>query len=502
MTTLNEAFQPFKRLYVLSASVIQVRLSWILVALAVGGVMLPGQSNADIIYVSTLFSNTIEKVDTVTQVVTLVSPAYSPDSLLFDSQGRIIYTNYGGGEVRRLDLTNNTDTVLASGLSHPVDMVLAGGGSVLYVANQGSGIINKLDLSTNTLTTLANGTPGSTNGLAFDTNGHLFAVLGSNTLAQLNPITGAVINSVTLPGTLYLDGLTFDVVTGLLYVSSEADSSVYSLDPTNLSLGATLVTSVIPIPDGLTSDGKGNLWVAALNGNLWQYDLTTGVATPRSPIIPGLDDPAPAFGPGSLPSIEKFYTYTNNNWAPRCAEYNATTGECITYRPANVNLDNDVFASMLPQADDSFLLYGKEIGKKTVVTPGQYIAVSVVEVPLEQDIMVVEDFSNCTSIGPVNPNRVPGGVQVVLVDESGDVHDIDDDLAAGIGGSITLDGGAATVHVSGVPAGSELRVMVKFQPTDEKGIIGASCTNYENLLDETGNVLEDTSAVLSIVEKP
>lgn len=299
MTNFKEAFQPFTRLYLFSASVMRFRFSWILVALTAGSLLLPGQSNATTVYVSTLFSNTIEKVDTDTQTVTVVAPAYSPDSLLFDSQGRIIYTNYGGGEVRRIDLTNNTDTVLASGLSHPVDMALADGGSVLYVSNQGSGIINKLDLSNNALTNLANGTPGSTNGLSFDSKGNLFAVLGSNTLAQISLITGAVINSVTLPGTLYLDGLTFDVVTGLLYVSSEANSSIYSLDPTQLALGGTLVTSVIPIPDGLTSDGKGNLWVAALGGNLWQYDLTAGVATPRSPIIPGLDDPAPAFGLGS-----------------------------------------------------------------------------------------------------------------------------------------------------------------------------------------------------------
>lgn len=235
--------------------------------------------------------------------------------------------------------------------------------------------------------------------------------------------------------------------------------------------------------DNVTFAGGGNdaIWVKDLNGPIQAF----AVPEDTCEII-------------AEPTIEKFYTYTNNDWADRCVETNADTGECIKYRLPNVNVDSDIFAAELPKDNGTFLLYGQEKRKKTVVTPGQYIAVSVVEVPVERDIRVVEDFSDCTDIGKVKPNKVPGGVQVVLVDANGDVHDIDDDLADGIGGSISLGTGSAIVHVEGVPAGSQLRVLVKFQPS-RQAEIGDACINVEQLVDEAGEVMSEATAVLEIV---
>ena len=103
---------------------------------------------------------------------------------------------------------------------------------------------------------------------------------------------------------------------------------------------------------------------------------------------------------------------------------------------------DDIFADLLGQNSiDQFVLLGKALAKKTVVNPGQYIAVANVEVSYAQDVWVYEDFADCVGegrLGEVNPYSVPGGVQVVLIDPNGNVHDIDDDLAAGIGGSIAL----------------------------------------------------------------
>lgn len=238
--------------------------------------------------------------------------------------------------------------------------------------------------------------------------------------------------------------------------------------------------------DNVTFAGGGNdaIWVKDLNGPVQAF----AVPEDTCEIL--------------VPTIEKFYTYTDNNWDERCIETDPTTGACILYRLPNVNVDNDIFALELPKDNDTFLLYGQDKRKKTVVTPGQYFAVSVVEVPDDRDIWVVEDFSECTDIGTVNPNKVPGGVQVVLVDTNGDVHDIDDDLAAGIGGSINLGAGSATVHVESVPAGSQLRVLVKFQPSSSPGIIGFECTNVEQLVDETGEVITEAFADLEIVPLP
>jgi hypothetical protein len=145
-------------------------------------------------------------------------------------------------------------------------------------------------------------------------------------------------------------------------------------------------------------------------------------------------------------------------------------------------------------------LTGKEGKNKTVVTPGQYIAVSNIMTLSTQDVLVQEDFSDCTDIGTVNPFKVPGGVQVVLIDPDGNVHDIDDELAAGIGGYIVLTENDAWVFVEGVPASSTLRVMVKFKPSDELGIIGNECTNHEIVFDEAGEEIRRASAELIISE--
>jgi hypothetical protein len=205
------------------------------------------------------------------------------------------------------------------------------------------------------------------------------------------------------------------------------------------------------------------------------------------------------------PTIEKFYTHTNNDWSLRCAVYDTDplTGEefCVEYRLPNIDLDDDIFADNLDQnGDGQFVLTGKEGKKKTVVTPGQYIAVSNIMTLSTQDVLVQEDFSDCTDIGTVNPFKVPGGVQVVLIDPDGNVHDIDDELAAGIGGYIVLTENDAWVFVEGVPASSTLRVMVKFKPSDELGIIGNECTNHEIVFDEAGEEIRRASAELIISE--
>lgn len=185
-----------------------------------------------------------------------------------------------------------------------------------------------------------------------------------------------------------------------------------------------------------------------------------------------------------VPIVDKFYTYTNNNWSLRCEQYEED--KCVSYRLPNINLDDDIFAAPLPQDNQgAYVLLGKQLKKKTVINPGQYFAVSNVYVPKEQDILIKEDFSDCLDIGTVNPASVPGGVQVVLTTSDGNVHELSGDLAQGIGGSIQYDFNAGTVLVlaENVPAESVLRVMVKFQPSNALGIIGMSCTNHEIALD-------------------
>lgn len=294
------------------------------------------------------------------------------------------------------------------------------------------------------------------------------------------------------------------------------DAPIYQLDPDTGIISLVGTAPGLPLATGGDEQYYGGAWFTQF-GKLVLYR--------NSDYIYEIDLAGPSIiaefagGAGSStfndaaacsaenPTIDKFYTHTNNDWSLRCANYeiiiDEATGEetavCTEYRLPNTDLDDDIFADNLPQNDGgAFVLEGKEGKKKTVVTPGQYIAVSNVGTLSTQDVTVVEDFSDCLEIGTVNPFSVPGGVQVVLIDPNGDVHDIDDDLAAGIGGYIELNETDAVVFVENVAAYSTLRVMVKFQPSDELGIVGLSCTNHEIVVDQNGDEIRRASADLVI----
>jgi hypothetical protein len=345
---------------------------------------------------------------------------------------------------------------------------------------------------------------------------------GSNMyVADLDTLT--ITNVPLIGGPLNVADWAYNPLDGMLYgavgrgPTAITGAPVYMLNPN------TGVISLVGFPPGLplanSGDGQyyGGAWFAAdgtlvlyrNSDEIYEIDLagpTVKAAFPGAAGSSQFNDAA-ACAAINPPLIDKFYTYTNNDWSLRCAEYedviDSITGEvttvCVEYRLPNTGLDDDIFADDLPQnGEGQFVLVGKERRQKTVVNPGQYIAVSNIDVFSSQDIWVLEDFSDCTEIGTVNPFSVPGGVQVVLIDSNGDVHDIDDDLAAGIGGYITLTEEDALVHVEDVIAGSTLRVMVKFKPSDALGIIGLSCINHEILLDETGEELRRASAGLII----
>ena len=307
---------------------------------------------------------------------------------------------------------------------------------------------------------------------------------------------------------------------GMLYGAAGENigpnAEIFKLDPNTGDISSVGQPAGLPLATGngryyggAWFDAAGHLFVYQNSDHIYEIDLA-------GPTV--VDDFEGAAGSSQFNDagacalaidrdrINKFYTHTNNDWSLRCEVYETDpttqlpTEICAEYRLPNTNLDDDIFAEPLDEDNDGFVLYGDVKRKKTVVTPGQYIAVSNIEVSTTHDVWVVEDFENCTDIGSVNPNKVPGGVQVVLIDENGDVWDIDDDLAAGIGGSIDLYATYALVHVEDVPAGSTLRVMVKFKPSDQVNI-GDSCVNHEILLDGDGEEITRASAVLTIVEK-
>lgn len=297
------------------------------------------------------------------------------------------------------------------------------------------------------------------------------------------------------------------------------NAQIYQLDPDTGSVTNLGNASALPCSNSGDAQYYGGAWFNAegrlfvYRNNDWIYQIDLGVSPPA--VLSGqqggagssqfndaaacavYDNPGP-------PSADKFYTYTNNNWAERCVSYEVINEveTCVEYRPANIDLDDGVFAPPLPQnGQDQFVLLGKQLGsKKTVVNPGQYFAVVNVDVPVEQDVLVEEDFSGCLGIGTVNPYSVPGGVQVVLIDESGDVYQIDGDLANNIGGYIELSADNVKVFVEAVPAGSTLRVMIKFKPSNALDIIGDFCTNTADISEGEESPVDVTASAGLVIE--
>jgi DNA-binding beta-propeller fold protein YncE len=139
----------------------------------------------------------------------------------------------------------------------------------------------------------------------------LFANLGyryggptAKYVAEINPANGAIL--AVSPGLNSLDGLTYDPYSGRLFASSVLGNTVYSIDPNNLSNVTDLAAKFgggIPAPDGITTDGTGDVFVASSDslgdGHIYQINLVTQTLT-QDTYVPGLDDLAPASGPGSL----------------------------------------------------------------------------------------------------------------------------------------------------------------------------------------------------------
>jgi hypothetical protein len=273
-----------------------------LALLAVGALaaLVPAARATPIIYVTSVAGpGTVDAVDIGTNSVKTVIPVTNGgDSLVFAPNGDIIYDDESnGGQVRRFNRGTMTSTPLATGLAGGVaDLTLEP--SRTSVLASGAGVIYRVFLSGG-FTPLAGSTTFGARGLAYDSAGRLWANVNDNAIDQLDPTTGAILHSYATVGG---DGLTFDSFTGKLYFSqvSANPGSIYSFDPNNPGAGATaLPNSGISIPDGLTSDGMGNLYIASFgDGYIYQYNFGTQMLTQHT-FVAGLDDLAPLSGLGS-----------------------------------------------------------------------------------------------------------------------------------------------------------------------------------------------------------
>jgi hypothetical protein len=235
--------------------------------------------SADTVYGANENTGQLQVINTATNTVSnLIADADAPRGLTFTNPNNIVYTNFFTGKLDDYNLTTHTSSVLATVSSGGVYLTLDPSGKSVVFGVGGAGI-DRINLSTHALTNVSSSP--DPRGLAYDSAGHLFAVLGPNELAQINPLSGTVIASIALPGTgsAGSNGLAFDPVSGELFVTDDTNNlsarGLYEV-PTDLA-SATLVNTDV-FANGLTADGKGNVWIAG-NNNLEEYNTTTDKLT-------------------------------------------------------------------------------------------------------------------------------------------------------------------------------------------------------------------------------
>jgi hypothetical protein len=256
--------------------------------------------SADTVYTTSFLASgggAVQIVDTAAKTVnTLFTDPRSPQDLIFNGPNDILYTtiatSLAPGTVSDYNLTTHSSSDLTSFTAGNGGRNLAldpGGATVLFDAT-GVGL-ERLNLSTHAVTpvssTLIN--PGD---LAYDAAGRLFLVLQGSTVAQIDPVTGAVIKTLTIPNSTGVIGLAFDPVSGHLFASVLIGTrGIYEI-PTDLSSTTLVVPGLVAA--GLVADGKGNLFIAGgASGvdNVDEYTIATHTLT-TGPLVFGINDVA------------------------------------------------------------------------------------------------------------------------------------------------------------------------------------------------------------------
>ncbi|MGA2442644.1 MAG: PEP-CTERM sorting domain-containing protein [Tepidisphaeraceae bacterium] len=275
------------------------------VCLFVFGVGFASVAQAVTIYATSYEGQAIYKCDTVTNTNTLVhstASAGNPDSLLFDPAGRIIYSATANGTIHSYNPVGNLDTTLAFA-SNPVDLALDPSGTTFLVSDIGSPSLTRIPVAGGAPTLLVNGSYDG--GIAY-ANANLFAIANHTEVDQLNPTTGALLNSSIPNALLDLDGMTYDPLTQHLWATDLNNGSLVEFDPAALTYSVHALPSYFGgslEPDGIISDGAGTLYFASRKAfSIYSYDIATATITAHNQVF-GVDDLAPIIGPGSLESV-------------------------------------------------------------------------------------------------------------------------------------------------------------------------------------------------------
>jgi sugar lactone lactonase YvrE len=145
------------------------------------------------------------------------------------------------------------------------------GAETLLIAVYTPGEIVRFNFATSATTVLTKNLK-SCDGIAYDPYGNLYAVANHNTIVQINPVTGAILHTLVLEphhGINGGDGLTYDSFSGSLWATHDGTTGggLLQIPVTAAGLGSTFTlhpTPSVSAPDGIKSDGEGNLYIGAI----------------------------------------------------------------------------------------------------------------------------------------------------------------------------------------------------------------------------------------------
>jgi hypothetical protein len=268
-------------------------------------------SSAQQFYATSETTGQLELIDLPAKTMTTVyTAAGKPDSILINSKKQLIYDLSPQGILALYDPATQTDTVLLTNLKSPRDLLFDvptacnpnANANTMLVAEYGIGQIIRYDFTTGTSVNLGKqlgsaASSFSVDGLSYDAQGNLFAVASHNTVVQLDPCTGDVLKTLVLEPHYKVDGgdgMVYDPYSGQLWISHDGSNNANGLIevPTDLSSFSLFQSGEIPVPDGIVSDGKGNLYIGAGLLRLMVYNIpsdTLAASSPNSMLVPGID---------------------------------------------------------------------------------------------------------------------------------------------------------------------------------------------------------------------
>jgi uncharacterized repeat protein (TIGR01451 family) len=326
--------------------------------------------------------------------INLLNSSQTVDSLVFDQSGDIVYTEFENGKLGIFNPKTNSNKILAT-LPGPADLALDPDGKSVVVNCEFDQTTKRVDLNTGDVTTLASnilpGTPGG--GIAYDEQGHLFVAnnnVSGSTFEQLDPNTGAVLQTISLNARGQVDGVTFDPVTQSFWI---ADFFGHGLIEVSNYLTSSPKVQEFFAPsgfvqdgfDGIESDGQGNIFIADFDQRVEEYNI----AANKFSVVPGTlrpDDVAPLIGAGSqqltqtinLPPLSVAAEHIINLTPPtQSADRNATATYTVTLTNP---LPTDVTYNLSVDGLDGFTT---NIAPSVTVPAGQ-----TVDVPLQVTVPV------------------------------------------------------------------------------------------------------------------